>query len=621
MLLACSMAAETVPFADIFSAGTTPPGPFRWVDAADQAYAGNYRNSYDYTQSTVDVTFAKRAARFAGTLEATGLKPNFAYQLKLHGDPSRDSNEWIGYAGRWWQESWNGSSWGSGQNLNSKGNGSFPNPNDLVYQSRRDIANASSPTGKQYRYQGYLLVSYFLTDETGSATVNFEVDSSYHVLWKTTQRSRTASDGPLDTASFDPGPEQDAYDANFAAKSVSIFGEWERLPAGGILLPDGDYGASLILTEESFHGSGGTYAGFWASAMSAWIEFSIGAGPEVTEFSVSPTRGAIGGPVADRELMVQFTASDGVDAWWIGESAEEPADGWLDTAPTDYQIVGTPGPITLYARVRDDSGSVSDAVTAQLLFEPPIELSVNLAGDQVILGQWSGASPQFDVGFDRSAEPGATLWLADNLARDYRPHGGSNWELKVNEPGDLSWDRSQTDLAQWLLLQPIVDGVPSSPPQAMQPGGQLQVSPGNFLIMLGLPQALDLPADSGWRLIGGSVHTPAGTTSLLPGADVWRWAQGYEACLPSDGLRPGEGYWTHGAQTSQLLGLVAPMPVRLKVGWNLVAVAESAHLQADVIEAIWGWQGHFRRAEVLEPGQAYWVHASAEAIVQPLPRK
>ena len=57
--------------------------------------------------------------------------------------------------------------------------------------------------------------------------------------------------------------------------TVSIFGEWERLPVDGIFLQPGDYIAELILTEESFHGSGGTFAGNWAAAMGTDIEFSV----------------------------------------------------------------------------------------------------------------------------------------------------------------------------------------------------------------------------------------------------------------------------------------------------------------------------------------------------------
>ena len=64
-----------------------------------------------------------------------------------------------------------------------------------------------------------------------------------------------------------------AYDTDYPAASVTIFGEWERLPPGGVMLPAGIYEADFILTEESFHGSG--LAGSWAAAVGASIVFEI----------------------------------------------------------------------------------------------------------------------------------------------------------------------------------------------------------------------------------------------------------------------------------------------------------------------------------------------------------
>lgn len=222
---------------DINSATTTPPGSFRWLDVADQAYGGTFQDSYNYTQATVtvEVTYETVGNTFRGTLTATNLKPNFAYQLKLAGNPDidADANERIGLAGRWWQEEWNGTQWANGQNLNNKGTGSSPNPNDSVYFSRCDIADATSPSGLHYRYTGYLVFDYFITDENGDAALTFEADSSYHVLGKTTQSTRTGSDGPVKTSTFDPDPAlSPAYDTDYVVETIGIFGEWERLPVG-----------------------------------------------------------------------------------------------------------------------------------------------------------------------------------------------------------------------------------------------------------------------------------------------------------------------------------------------------------------------------------------------------
>jgi len=61
------------------------------------------------------------------------------------------------------------------------------------------------------------------------------------------------------------------YDIN----TCSIFGEWERLLVGGVYLQPGEYLAQMNLTEESFHRSGGSFAGNWAGAMGAEIQFNI----------------------------------------------------------------------------------------------------------------------------------------------------------------------------------------------------------------------------------------------------------------------------------------------------------------------------------------------------------
>lgn len=264
---------------DIDSGTTSPQGNYRWMDVANQVYAVGYQDNYNYTQASVQVDFFTDAVTLHGTLTATNLKPHFAYQFKLVGNPGAASNEYIGFAGRWWQEEWDGVQWGNGWNLNNKGDGSWPNPNDLTYCSRRDIPDFTSPTGHHYRYTAYVVFAYFITDEYGDATLSFMADSSYHVLWKTTQRTHTPSDGPLVNTIFDvtlPDPVG-AYSVNYPPAFVTIFGEWERLPVGGVQLPPGDYQASFILTEESFHGSG--LAGSWAAAMGAPVTFTLIADP------------------------------------------------------------------------------------------------------------------------------------------------------------------------------------------------------------------------------------------------------------------------------------------------------------------------------------------------------
>jgi hypothetical protein len=276
--------AASVVLVDIDSGLTSPTGDYRWLNIADQAYSTSYRDSYDYTRATAVVQFEEEAGVFRGTLTADNLKPNLAYQIKLVGTPGTPENERIGLAGRWWQEEWNGSEWANGANLNNKGDGSSPNPNDTTYFSRRDIEDASSPTGKHYRYTGYLPLDFFVTDDNGDASYAFETGSCFHVFWKTTQRTRTGNDGPVRASTFDPDPSSPAYDTDYGAATVSVFGEWERLPIGSVHLKTGQYTCSLVLTEESFHGSGGVLAGNWAAAMGAEVSFAIV--PELTLLDV-----------------------------------------------------------------------------------------------------------------------------------------------------------------------------------------------------------------------------------------------------------------------------------------------------------------------------------------------
>jgi hypothetical protein len=261
--------------ADIDSGQTSPAGNYRWMDVADQLYAAAYGDDYDYTQSTVEARFFTGATTFHGFLTAGNLKPHFAYQVKLVGTPGTDANEALGLTGRWWQEEWNGTAWANGQNLNNKGDGTSPNPNDDTYFDRRDIADPTSPTGLRYRYTAYLVFDYFITDEFGDALVSFQADSSFHVLWKTSQRAPSAQDGQVRSTTFDvqlPDPVS-AYDVDHPPATAAVFGEWERLPMDGLTLPAGFYEAEFILTEESFHGGG--LAGGWAAAVGAPIAFEI----------------------------------------------------------------------------------------------------------------------------------------------------------------------------------------------------------------------------------------------------------------------------------------------------------------------------------------------------------
>jgi hypothetical protein len=263
----------TVNLGPIGDVTTWPSTPYRWMDIADNLYSTNYQDTFTYAQPSVTLTYDDVSNTFSGTLTATGLKPNFAYQMKLVGKPTSGwaeggddwTNEQIGYAGRWWRKQ--------------------PNPgntNDTDYNTNKDDTD--------YIFEGYLLFDFFVTDDQGDATVDFAADSSFHVLWatpgSTSEPTYTGhrNPGPNDSAVRDyyftasTSTNSNAYDSDHGSAHVGIYAEWQdgRALPGELLLPNGEYNCQFILTEESFHQS--VLGGYWAGAM----------GYEDVQFTVVP---------------------------------------------------------------------------------------------------------------------------------------------------------------------------------------------------------------------------------------------------------------------------------------------------------------------------------------------
>ncbi len=310
-----------------------PSGAFRWKDVSGNAYSETYQASYNYTQAEITVSYSPTGTILQGTLTATNLKPFFAYQFKLEGwpDGASESNERLGFTGRWWEQEWD-SGWNAGWNLNTKGDGSSPNPNDISYLARRDIEDPTSPTSRNYKYTSYRVFNYFITDGNGCAEVPFSVLGCYHVLWKTTQTGRTASDGPLKSLTFNPDPAiHPAYTNDYGASTTEIFGEWERLPAEQVYLQPGDYQVVFLLTEESFHGVDGALSGYWAHAARGYASFAI-----------EPFPATNGVPIW---WMEQYGITNAFDAAALADSDEDGLATWeeyySDTNPTNANSVLT----------------------------------------------------------------------------------------------------------------------------------------------------------------------------------------------------------------------------------------------------------------------------------------
>jgi len=231
----------------------------RFLDIAGRAYSKKFLENFSYTEKgktpKVRVDYLQKAESFTGEIIGSGLKPNFAYQIKLFGLWSdREAFENIGKTGRWRLP-------GRGTNYTDKDYEEYPD---------------------KHLVEAYMLFDYAVTDAKGNLSKKFYVDSSLHVLWNySTQRSPKPADVsavPISRKGSSPeiyaNPNVELSDQNLFAESQQNFRKANiRDKVGQAFLPVGTYSAQVILTEESFHGFGD--AGFWATVMAANVEFEI----------------------------------------------------------------------------------------------------------------------------------------------------------------------------------------------------------------------------------------------------------------------------------------------------------------------------------------------------------
>lgn len=235
----------------------------RYLDVAGRAYSRQVLEGFSYTDPKAPkrpelvVEYLARAETFVGRIRGAGLKPNFAYQLKLWGNyrENPDGFEKIGYTGRWRLP-------GRGTNYKDKAYEEYPDKEAV---------------------EAYLLFDFFVTDEKGKVDKEFYADSSLHVLFNSsTQGSPKDADGcqmPIIRRESDralyANPKVDLRMHRLYAESEqNMQGEKDhRQPIGQAFLPPGKYKAEVVMTEESFHGYGD--AGFWATVMTAAVEFEV----------------------------------------------------------------------------------------------------------------------------------------------------------------------------------------------------------------------------------------------------------------------------------------------------------------------------------------------------------
>ncbi len=233
----------------------------RWRDIAGQPYSGFFRSTYQYEQAEVRVSYRRMGPMFRGRLRARGLKPNFAYQIKLQGDFAADpaAHRRLGYLGRW------------------RLPGRSTNYSDADYENAVDRS----------RIESYLLFDYFVTDHKGEAQKDFSLDSSLHVIWNDTVNGSLRW-GDTPPRAFYASRSGTAYtEEDGATARVMLSAENEgparrRFALGRAKLPRGRYRCRLVLTEESFHdhGEGG---GHWATVLGASVDFIIDDNPPTAD--------------------------------------------------------------------------------------------------------------------------------------------------------------------------------------------------------------------------------------------------------------------------------------------------------------------------------------------------
>jgi len=246
----------------------------RWWDISTDAEkqfdaflgkTGEVKQTFSYGNANVVLTYdtAPSSPFFVAHVKATGLKPNFCYQLKLVGKPTRGSRGWgslgddtaneeIGTHGRWWCDS---------------SHSTETNFNDEHYLDF--YKNAPGNGNPVHNIYGYLYTGMFVTDSWGEADVYFTGEYNFHVTWRQGQNT-DAQDHFAGEWLVQGGWRSDlgayygyggsAPGSSTTVPTVKLWYEYEyqwtgdaRSTDGRANLKNGTYSCRFLITEESFH--------------------------------------------------------------------------------------------------------------------------------------------------------------------------------------------------------------------------------------------------------------------------------------------------------------------------------------------------------------------------------
>ena len=239
-----------------------PDSKPRWLDIDDGRFHAFINTLgtpdefvYRVGQVVLTYDFRQNGGVFRGHIEARGLKPNFAYQLKLCGKPMSGVRGWgrfgddksnaaLGFQGRWWDD--------------SDQKGGF----DDYYRSL--YVKAAPP--RRHSMVGYVFIGDFVTDEAGSAGTDFVADTPLHITWQDKQKVPFKHHEAGVWAIQSTQKPFRGYGSAFAPRTIKLWYEHEKGRPGHLKLPAGRYNCRLLVTEESFH-SKTTAGGRWLTVL------------------------------------------------------------------------------------------------------------------------------------------------------------------------------------------------------------------------------------------------------------------------------------------------------------------------------------------------------------------
>lgn len=233
----------------------------RWWDIAGRTFNDFIQHGFSYGRSQVELTYDADPAngQFTGHLVAAGLKPNFAYQLKLIGKPDGGRRGWgkwgdelgnvrLGSVARWWCDT------------------CLKNVTDSHYK----YYGPHGWSHQRHSIYGYAFLGTFVTSPLGAADVWFRGDRALHITWRSDQKGyKHVLLGDF-TLQSDPRSNY-GYGQPVPSRKVRLYYEWQEGRSHVLRFKPGAYNLRFVITEESFHNLFGTSTnsrgGYWMTVL------------------------------------------------------------------------------------------------------------------------------------------------------------------------------------------------------------------------------------------------------------------------------------------------------------------------------------------------------------------